>query len=636
MNLFFIGSLLAGAFIAVINMVGVLSIGAFCWWWIFPQSKKIWVIASAPLFGAAIATVALKAVADIAGWSWAVRLLFALGIICTILFYKKWQTVSKENPNDPVRFRWVLAVWLSLLAISLLGGLFDESWHFPLASIIANGVWPVPSIFDPSRLLSYHDGFDVLVAAHASFGLPVPIASDLWQSLLQASIVGILWLGLRESGLSIRRTWIGVTAVLCTGTLGWMLRPFRRFFPALSVIYPFTGTMTSPLLTYSFTKSTLVALGFIFIAIVIRLSSLRPIPRRALIFLPIVFAAIAQSSETIFVFFLPFLMLGLLSDPGLRPWRWKIVFASFIGLVLAVDQSSLLRQALPFHLFASSSALAAAPTSFAWRTIPILATFGEPLDLRTLIGWIRILAELGPSLLLAWFAFRSFKQWPISLRTTLTGSIFCLLIPLILVYQTGPRDLLRVWIPAFAVCNLLGILSLFHNQKKAWIWILLSLSLVGGLGSVIMTNLPMTTWISNAQPIVIDPSLWEPFLDSQARLPTNSIAWISVPRLPLEIRPEIRQIPAVFGVPVQACYDLYNHDTSAECDEAYAHPSIELFHSLKVTHLVLTDTFVREHQQEEWFSHLEFLHRYPLPAWAHLLPAAWRDGRNTEYQLYHL
>ncbi|MDD5725933.1 MAG: hypothetical protein PHC53_00770 [Patescibacteria group bacterium] len=631
---------LFGFLLAAAVTLGLFSVGGLVWRWLFPQASKTWHVIASPLIGLGLASVWLNSVGSLFGWT-AAFISWSHIALLSLYFYGRFFGRIAEDNDWPLIKKYGLWILLAILALSFFGGIFDEQWHFPFATVIANGVWPTPLIFDPTQALTYHYGYDIVVAFIVRAGWPAPFASDVLQAVLQACLLGVVWIFLRACGLSRKLGAIGLGIVFFCGTLGWILRPLRFLSQDfLSKINTFTGSMWNPIFLDTYTKSTIFALGIVWLVIAAYQAKLKLNVKRLLWLIPILMAAVALSSETIFVFFLPFVILALLVDPIARNFRLKTILACAIGLLIVVVQGGLITDAvrgLFWHAQAAADQIQ--NTSFSLRHSAEFAVFGPSLDLFSWSAYVRMFVEFGIVIifgLFAWFAFPFKNRF---YRTLLVGAVACFLVPFIIWYGVGPREMLRVWLPAFAIFLPLGAVAVLSMRSKlaTGVKVLAALAIVGGLSGVVMSNLPiMATYLNNPYPTVMSPALWLPSLDHANWLPTNSTIWIETHYPATEDGAStgiVRQAPLVFGVPVQGCFNFFRN-TGTECKDFVDDPSAETLKALGVTHLLLTNGFVEQHQAEQWFASLKFVKDYPIPSWVYRLPRVLWAGKDSSYKLY--
>ncbi len=625
-----------------LQFVGVLAVGFFIWRWVAPQATKTWAVIATPFLGGAVASVWLILAQLVLGWDAAVWILFGLGIIALFCLKRAsqglgedlwWPTVRRFGP-------WIL---IAALALSFTSGSFVEHGHFASATMMGNGAFPLQNPFLPTVHLTYHYGFEILVGAANRAGFPVPFASDIWQGLLQAALVIGIWVWFRTVGIAPRRAVVGTLLVSFVGTLGYLVRPFRSLAPdALGTIFPFHNTFIAhPLYLTTFTKSTLVALGIVVVALALYHARLSLDRKRVLWILPVLLAATALSNEVIFVLILPFVFLGVLLESWSKGFRVLVIMAGFAGLILAVLSGGLV-QDLVKGFFQGGAAERV--TSLVWDPALTIPTFfASPIRLGTPFGIFRFLLEYGARFFLAFFALKSFRGQSVLVRTLLVASVIIFFIPFFFAYPSSPPDFFRIWIPAFLILAFYGSREMLAKLVKVpwWQYLAVPALIFGGLGSTLLTNIPQLGiyWAGMAGPGVESTSLWPGLLDPASRLSPGSTIGTNI-LITRKTLFTLYQMPQVFGVPINTCFNyIWDNEFGKDsvCKTFSERPAEDTLRALGVTHLVLTPDFVAAHSEEDWFKkNLILLRRFDPPAWARRLPRSWWEGREVSYLLYRV
>ncbi len=161
--------------------------------------------------------------------------------------------------------RWlVLSLFLLISLSGLMGARFlgsdPEAWiHFPLASTIADGNFPVVEVVNPWDRLGYHYGQAFLAAAFTALtGLPLVVGYGFQPLIGIAGVLlfagALVWALTR----SWRAAFVGAVLALFGGgimwvKIVWLLRDLLRFFME-------NGTMVAPFkyLTLSFGSSIVI------------------------------------------------------------------------------------------------------------------------------------------------------------------------------------------------------------------------------------------------------------------------------------------------------------------------------------------------------------------------------------------
>lgn len=561
---------------------------------VFQRREKSFLVAAAPMMAAAALSLWMNAAGTWVGWKPAAVGWFVLASWLAWRAVRAWPQAEDDSLWSELKRVMRVAVPV-LLVLSFVGGVFDEGWHFPLAALMANGNWPTRFPFNPEVSLTYHFGFELLSGATATFGLWVPVASDLWQVALMTSLVCLAyrWVARSIEGVVGRRVatllWYGA------GSLGWVLRPLRAWAPlVLRDVPPFTSVVGNAVGLIFFTKSQLMAFGVLFLLLEPR--TWMQGWRRWVVF-PLLLAAAALSSETFTITILAGLCLGLLLEA--RSWRERLALlgSGLVGVALMAMQGGLLTD-LARHAVGLATEAQVGVTSFVWRSSPLMRAFnGVTLDLRSVWTWIRLGVEWGGMGILALAAFATWMRRPWSERGMLLAAIGCLLLPFVLMFPIGEHDTLRFWGNAFVATGFMGapVVWGWMRARRAWqLAACVALMVLGGVGSIIGSNIPVIRWMGRVEPQVISSVLVPPFL-AQQTLPPGSVVWVSATRVPGEIPDVVREVPLVTGAYVQGCYDFYNRDTRNDCETFLQAPSVAGLEALRVTHVLVSDAWAADH-----------------------------------------
>lgn len=620
----------------VILFAGTVGIGALLIRWATATRTKSFFSAASPLVGFAAAGLWLNLAGRVLSWNGAVLLwlLFCIGAL--ILALHLWRRLETDGDWSAIKRVWIF-IFPAALLLGLCGGLFDEGWHFPFSELIANGHWPARYPFDPSVALTYHFGFDIVIAAFARFGLWAPIASDLWQAVLQASLVGLGYLLAGRWIPRARDRWLVVGLWLFAGSFGWILRPFRAWLPdVFQVLPPFTGSISNSIALITYTKSLFVACGFLLILLFPFVSFKKT--WRWHVALVAALAAIALSSESLLVIMIAPVCLGLVWTFRGASARIRLLVALAAGALFATVQGSLLT-AFVLSKLPGAEAAQELQAAFALRTSPMFKTFGGWMDLTSVWSWVRIVAEWGGQAVLAVLAFVGWKRWDWTIRAGLIGGALSLAIPFVFVYPATEYDMTRFFWHAFFLLNFVGAIVLVTRLER-WPRVRLAVAgvlMLGGVVSTFLSNIPIVRWVASEQPQVASQALWGPLLHRDALLPTGSVVWLSVPwSEDRHVPDEVREIPSVFGVYAKTCYDFSKYLISTDCDQFYAHPTNALMRSMGVTHLLLRPEWIETHREGDWVASVRELKTFTPPVWADRLPATWRQGYAGPLVLYQV
>lgn len=635
-----LNAILGWLIISPVVLAGMFFLGVKAIVFVVPTIKRSYLIACAPVVGAALASVVLNDVGLLFGWWVAFGVLSVCAIVCLVWGLKD---LLKAEPDDEWKGikRYLPWVMVCALGLSFMGGFHDEAWHFPFASVIANGHLPTPLLSDPTRPTTYHYGFDILVAALSAKGWIVPFASDVLQACLQVSLLAIVFLILRNFGITRKRSAIGTAVVFFTGIVGWVLWPLKfisAWFVGMPIIF---GAIWNCIYNITFTKSTIAALGLIWMTLLFLQSRFSIKANRFLLLLPLLLSAIALSSETIFIFFLPFVILGLLVDPISRGYRKQMILACFVGLVLVFLQGGLITDAVKGHIFTNqASADQVQSTAITIQPSLDLPRFTQSsiFNLSQAGSWVRLLAELGGVLLVSIFAFTNIKKYPRAIKFVILGCVICLAVPFILHLGAYPQNILRVWMPAFAFLLVLGMASWMSVQRPLkWVErLVMCVLIVGGVGSLVVGSLPGKIGLLNRNTSIQNSSLLFFAFDPTSRLPSGSSIWVNSKTNDQWNGDGTRQIPTVFGVPDQACLDLFLNLTSDKCLNFQRDPTERTLRELGVTHMLLTPEFVERIKNEPWFGDLVPVATYDVPSWAKRLPSFLLNKDYTPFTLFRV
>lgn len=536
--------------------------------------------------------------------------------------YGLWSCVAQwphttKDPEWHLIQKGGILTFTFCMALALVGNIFDETWHFPLAGIIANGQWPTAFFWNPDFELLYHYSFDLLVAFGGAIGAPIPWVSDLLMALLQASVIGLVYHALRGYGCTARRALTGAIAWACAASAGWIIRLFRPWLPeTLAIIAPFHGSTINALLLVTYTKSLLIAMGLLLLMLLMH----RRIPGahhgwRGAGVVVIALAAAALSSETLFVVFAPLICIAYIVErqPLARHWRIGVIGCAALIVILQGGMLSSFIQVLGGKGAAESQTHTA--LSVFWS--PIQETFSFPIHFGTWEGILRALLELCGFLVLGTFAVIGWKRWTTFERCMLVVATASVSIPFLVHYEVLDREMVRFWIGTALVLNLLGAAELMRRIQSRQIAVAtVGILTIGGIASVLLLNIPFT-WQGRQDPVVISRALWVPYLQKETALPKGSIVWGEAETREGEREPVMAQIPLVFGAYAQSCQDLFGHITREDCAQFKQKPSEEGLEALGVTHLLLSDAFVAQYTNEPWFERLSVVRTYPDTSEAH-------------------
>ncbi len=615
---------------APLFFLGVVSIGFVVTGWIFREPTRAFRLAASPILGAAIASVWLDLAARGISWEFATVTLWLIGAAAFLFvgknFFRSW------------RLGWVLAA-VVLLTFSLVGGVMDDAGHFAMQAIMANGVWPVPDFFSPDRPLLYHYGFDILAAALARFGWPVPFAADVLTATLQLGLLALVWQMMKQQLRGRALAILGTALALGAGTLGWIVRPLRGWLgELLGSIYPFMGSFfTNPLFARMYSRAPQIATGLAIMGLLVVLGKIPVRKGRLLWLLPFFIAAVGLSDETYLFTVVPFALGGFLLACDSWRMRGYAALAALSGLALVMSRAGIVRDVV-LRFFGAGGEFGVGYSFVALRTTLLWQTMGADIDLHRLEGILRIFLELAAPIALLVFAFfmvRRLKSRVIS--GVYLGAVIAWMVPIVLIYPAYQNQINRFWVPAMAIMGPLGAIMMLQMVKRRGTQIFLTaLMTFGGVANLFLINVVPTYWAANPEPAIYYPALWGAFFNPATRLPPGSVVWTDAPRTPRRVPAEFQTMPLVFGVPVAACYDILIDTTSSVCDDFWDEPNQDTLRALGATHLALTEAYWQEHRQDAWFRNLIFLKRFDPPSWSRRLPRAWWENRETPLYLYQV
>lgn len=611
---------------------GTVGIGVTLVRWALAKRPSVFPIALGPLVGFGAASLWLSWAGRVLPWWIAVAMWTVAGIAAFISVL-----ASRRQAMEHARtFRWLwFGVFPILFLLALSGGVFDEGWHFPLAGLIANGHWPARFPFDPALPLSYHFGFDIVVAATRTAGWYVPLASDFWTAILQTSLLGVVYLFISDFLSSARDRILATGLWYFAGSFGWIMRPFRALLPRVfSEMPPFISTIGNALGLLTYTKSMLFAMGFV-LSVLLLVRHRELLTRRVWWLLGFGLLASALSSETLVVSAIAWILIGLCFELRGKA-RWTVLVVAALSGTLMLFQGGLFTDVFLRFWNGTADAYAKAG-SIQWRSTPIFKTFGGAFDLSSAWSWIRILLEWGGQFILLLCALSGWRRWNRVEKFALAGALLSFLPPFLLMTPNSAPDMLRFFGHAFLITNLLGAIAFIRMIASWGKKIALSAVLCfGGIVSIVLSNVPLIPWMAPFSPNVVSVALWDAYLKENASLPKNSVLWISVARIKNETPNEIRQIPLAFGVYAKSCYDYFRYDTSDLCDRFYDQPTEQGLKDLHVTHVLLTSQWMKAHPESAWQKHLVLERTFTAASWTSLFPNSWRTGHDEPLLLYRV
>ena len=571
-----------------------------------------WLNPLAPVCGAALACVWLNGMGRLTGWT-AAAATFALLGACGLT--RAWQDRTRSpalTRSDRSQSRMAWGLFVVLVAINLLGVLYDEHWHFSLAGLIANGNWPAQYPFNPTLTLSYHYGFDLVVAFLAWFGAPVPLASDVLTALLQMSLVLLMVQFARGIGLGTARAWVAAGCAAVTAGMAWVLRPFRSTLPLeLATVQPLHGSLANALLLVAQTKSLLIAATSIVAILALARAGVAWYRGwRGAVAILLFLAAAALSSETIVAAFVPALALAYLCADGVRSRAWRVGVLAVGVLILSVQGGLLTDLVMSTMGFGTVDQAQSTGISVFWSADH--GTFAsDVIRLGTPAGFIRLLAELGGFLVLLGFALFAWKRWTRLERALLVSAVVTMLLPLVVHYGVKDQETLRFLTGSFLVTNTLGAVALVTMVRtRAVLALLLFVCVLGGLGDWTLSNIPVT-WRAEWYLRPTSRALWMPYLRKETALPPGSVVWTDVVLREGPRDARLDDIPLVFGAYAQSCLGIANRIVQEDCGAFLTSPSTDTLAALGATHLLLSDGFIERHKADEWFRALTPIVRYP-------------------------
>lgn len=591
-------------------------------------------LSAVPVLGFGAASVWLSLGGRFLSWNIAVYTWLAFGFMglwwcwrfhkpCLVFLYTERRKVAG-----------VMGVFILFLTLALLGGLYDEGGHFPFAGLIANGNWPARFPFDASLPFVYHLGFDIVIAAFGKLGLWIPLASDFFVALLETSLVCLVYLFTEQVGLTGSKRLGLVILWFCAGSFGWILRPLRAILPpTLAIMPPFTSTIGNAIGLLVYTKSQLFAFGFFLCLLVFR-HEWRKLTWRKTVVLGLGTAAMAFSSDTFFVMLVPFVYLAYFLEMDRRS-RIYLYLAGLLCALVVVLQGGIISDAIT-NLIGHSERTQSDLTSFVLRSTSRFHIFGYPLDLRSGWTWVRFIFEWGMQIVLFILTFITWRRWDRWDRCIFVGVGLAFLFPFLIVYPVGQHDILRMWGNAFFVSNLFGALVLARYIQRQWVWTaVVVLGSLGGFFSIILSNVPIVSWMAPTRPQIGSTAFWQPFLEQTDRLPRDSRIWISVDGEMMKDSTSflVRQVPLVFGSYVKTCEDMYQRVFSTACETFYITPNAAGLDDLQATHLLLSTTWEERHRADPWFSRLTFVKRFEPAVWTRSF-SSWWDLDHSTYTLY--
>jgi hypothetical protein len=379
-------------------------------------------------------------------------------------------------------------------AIILTNYAYDEEWHGGIIATMMAGNFPPLEAYVPDATLKYHYGFDLLAASIGLFsGASLNLASDLAMILVIIPIFWGFFIVFTNIAQSRLAGWISAWLFFFAGGFRYLTLAEQIDWSRVKYVWDIFGQIAvalanvlpmSPGLFHSYSvdsygvllyhRPTLLAgLTMIFIIWLIW----REQEKSTLldqILLALAFSFLALSAETWLVLMAVPWGIMKLWQMWSRPEERKRLFLSLATVTLITTFLTIFQGGVVSGVFLhpQSAPEGEGLSSFVWRGIPGLISYGAFYPLTEFKSWAFWILEWGFVLIFFPFLFSFYKKKSLPTLSLLLGmAVFTILLVFNIDYPLASRDLTRLNAFAFLILALLlgPYLADRFAHKRIWL-----------------------------------------------------------------------------------------------------------------------------------------------------------------------